>query len=53
MFYRLEALLDTIIAEAGGKKVASFEFMYRGDNLSLQWKEDIYEAFGSTSWRVK
>ena len=33
--------MDTIIAEAGGKKVASFDFMYRGENLSLQWKEDM------------
>ena len=33
--------MDTIIAEAGGKKVASFEFLYKGENLCLQWKEDM------------
>ena len=33
--------MDTIVAEAGGKKVKSFDFKYRGDNLSLQWKEDL------------
>ena len=41
MFCRLEALVDTIIAEVGGRKVASFEFMYRGEDLSLQWKGDM------------
>lgn len=41
MFCRLEELVATIVAEAGGKKVKSFEFQYRGDPLSLQWKEDL------------
>jgi hypothetical protein len=41
VFCRLEALVDTIVAEAGGKKVANFEFTYRGENLSLQWKGDM------------
>lgn len=33
--------METIIADAGGKKVKAFEFKYRDDNLSLQWKEDL------------
>lgn len=33
--------MDTIIVKAGGKKIASFEFKYRGENLSLQWKGDL------------
>ena len=41
VFCRLEALVDTIIVEAGGKKVESFELKYRGDNLNLQWKGNL------------
>ncbi len=41
MFCRLEELVETIIAEAGDKKFKGFEFEYRGDNVSLHWKDDL------------
>ena len=41
MLCRLEELVNTIIAEASGKKIRRFEFTYRGDNLNLQWEEDL------------
>ena len=41
MFCRLEELVNTIIAEAGGKNIQSFEFKFRGDIVSLHWKGDL------------
>jgi hypothetical protein len=46
VFYKLtlqmcSASWKHFVAEAGGKKVKSFEFKYHGDNLSLQWKGDL------------
>ena len=33
--------MNTIIADAGGKVLRSFEFTFHGDNLSLQWEGDM------------
>ena len=33
--------MDTIVANAGGKTLSCISFMYRGENVSLQWKTDM------------
>ena len=41
MFCRLEEFVNTVIIEAGGKKIRDSEFKYRGDNLSLHLEGDL------------
>lgn len=41
MSCRLEELVNTIVADAGGKMLSCIYFVYRGDNVCLQWKKDM------------
>ena len=41
MLCRLEQLVNMICTEAGGTMVNNFDFMYRGDYLSLGWVGDV------------
>ena len=41
MCCKLEQLVNTICKEAGGTMVNSFDFLYRGDYLSLGWVGDV------------
>lgn len=41
VFYRLEDLVNTIVADAGGAVSPSFEFTFKGDFCTLDWEYDL------------
>ena len=41
MSCRLEEVVDTIIADAEDKMLSCIYFLYRGENICLQWKSDM------------